>query len=277
MKFKIIGDSCTDFIPEDLEKEYIVSVPLTIDVGNYEIVDDENFDQADFLKRVAAYQGCPKSACPSPETYMESFEGAEHVYVVTLSAQLSGSYNSAQLAKRMYQEEHPDMKIHVFDSKSASSGQLLLAHLIEEYALAGMEFETLVEKVTAFREKMQTTFVLESLETLRKNGRLTGVKALVASALNIKPYMKAVNGSIAQAGQARGIKKALGKMVAFVGEVGENLTEKTVIIANCNCRERAKQVEKELMERYHFKESMVIDTRGISSLYANDGGVIVSF
>lgn len=277
MKFKIIGDSCTDFIPEDLEKEYIVSVPLTIDVGNYEIVDDENFDQADFLKRVAAYQGCPKSACPSPETYMESFEGAEHVYVVTLSAQLSGSYNSAQLAKRMYQEEHSDTKIHVFDSKSASSGQLLLAHLIEEYALAGMEFETLVEKVTAFREKMQTTFVLESLETLRKNGRLTGVKALVASALNIKPYMKAVNGSIAQAGQARGIKKALGKMVDFVGEVGENLTEKTVIIANCNCRERAKQVEKELMERYHFKESMVIDTRGISSLYANDGGVIVSF
>lgn len=277
MKFKIIGDSCTDFIPEDLEKEYIVSVPLTIDVGNYEIVDDENFDQADFLKRVAAYQGCPKSACPSPETYMESFEGAEHVYVVTLSAQLSGSYNSAQLAKRMYQEEHPDTKIHVFDSKSASSGQLLLAHLIEEYALVGMEFETLVEKVTAFREKMQTTFVLESLETLRKNGRLTGVKALVASALNIKPYMKAVNGSIAQAGQARGIKKALGKMVAFVGEVGENLTGKTVIIANCNCRERAKQVEKELMERYHFKESMVIDTRGISSLYANDGGVIVSF
>lgn len=277
MKFKIIGDSCTDFIPEDLKKEYIVSVPLTIDVGNYEIVDDENFDQADFLKRVAAYQGCPKSACPSPETYMESFEGAEHVYVVTLSAQLSGSYNSAQLAKRMYQEEHPDTKIHVFDSKSASSGQLLLAHLIEEYALAGMEFETLVEKVTAFREKMQTTFVLESLETLRKNGRLTGVKALVASALNIKPYMKAVNGSIAQAGQARGIKKALGKMVDFVGEVGENLTEKTVIIANCNCRERAKQVEQELMERYHFKESMVIDTRGISSLYANDGGVIVSF
>lgn len=277
MKFKIIGDSCTDFIPEDLEKDYIVSVPLTIDVDNYEIVDDESFDQADFLKRVAEYQGCPKSACPSPETYMESFEDAENVYVVTLSAQLSGSYNSAQLAKRMYQEEHPDTKIHVFDSKSASSGQLLLAHLIEQYALSGMEFERIVEKVTAFREKMQTTFVLESLETLRKNGRLTGVKALVASALNIKPYMKAVDGSIAQAGQARGIKKALGKMVDFVGEVGENLTEKAVIIANCNCYERAKEVEKELMERYHFKESMIIDTRGISSLYANDGGVIVSF
>lgn len=277
MKFKIVGDSCTDFIPEDLKKEYIVSVPLTIDVDNYEVVDDESFDQADFLKRVAEYQGCPKSACPSPETYMESFKGAENVYVVTLSAQLSGSCNSAELAKKMYQEEHPDIKIHVFDSKSASSGQLLLAYLIEQYALEGMEFEELVEKVTAFRDEMQTAFVLESLETLRKNGRLTGVKALVASALNIKPYMKADNGTIAQAGQARGIKKALGKMIDFVGEVGENLTEKTVIIANCNCRERAKEVEEQLMERYHFKKSMIIDTRGISSLYANDGGVIISF
>lgn len=277
MKFKIIGDSCTDFTPEDLKKEYIVSVPLTIDVDGYEVIDDMNFDQTDFLRRVDAFEGCPKSACPSPESYMESFAGAENVYVVTLSSQLSGSYNSAELAKRMYQEEHPETKIHVFDSKSASSGQFLLAHLIEKYALEGMEFETLVDKVIAFREEMQTLFVLESLETLRKNGRLTGVKALVVSALNIKPYMKGENGSIAQAGQARGIKKAIGKMIDFVGEVGKNLTEKTVIIANCNCYERAKEVERELLERYRFKESVIIDTKGISSLYANDGGVIISF
>lgn len=277
MKFKIIGDSCTDFTPEDLKKEYIVSVPLTIDVAGYEVIDDMSFDQTDFLRRVDAFEGCPKSACPSPESYMESFAGAENVYVVTLSSQLSGSYNSAELAKRMYQEEHPETKIHVFDSKSASSGQFLLAHLIEKYALEGMEFETLVDKVIAFREEMQTLFVLESLETLRKNGRLTGVKALVVSALNIKPYMKGENGTIAQAGQARGIKKAIGKMIDFVGEVGKNLTEKTVIIANCNCYERAKEVERELLERYRFKESIIIDTKGISSLYANDGGVIISF
>ncbi|MDE6759180.1 MAG: DegV family protein [Lachnospiraceae bacterium] len=277
MKFKIVGDSCTDFTAEDLKKEYMVSVPLTIDVGGYEVIDDVTFDQADFLKRVAEYPECPKSACPSPERYMESFQGAEQVYVVTLSAQLSGSYNSAQLAGRMYKEDHPEVDIHVFDSQSASCGQFLLAHLIEKYALEGMEFEEIVERVTAFRDEMQTTFVLESLETLRKNGRLTGVKALVASALNIKPYMKAVNGTIAQAGQARGINKAIGKMIDFIGEVGQNLTEKTVVIANCNCLERAKAVEQELMERYHFKDSVVIDTRGISSLYANDGGVIVAF
>lgn len=277
MRFKIVGDSCTDFLSEDLVKDYVVSVPLTIDVNGFEIVDDESFDQADFLRRVAEFEGCPKSACPSPELYMESFAGAENVYVVTLSAQLSGSYNSAELAKKIYQEEHPDVKIHVFDSKSASCGQLLIAHLIESYALTGMEFDEIVKNVTAFRDSMQTTFVLESLETLRKNGRLTGVKALVANALNIKPYMKAVDGTIAQAGQARGIKKALGKMINYIGEVGENLSNRTVIVANCNCYDRAKEVEKELMERYQFKESLIIDTKGISSLYANDGGVIVAF
>lgn len=277
MKFKIVGDSCTDFVPEDIAKDYIVSVPLTIDIGGYEVIDDETFNQAEFLKKVAEYEGCPKSACPSPELYMESFEGADNVYVVTLSSQLSGSYNSAQLAKQMYEEEHPEVKVHVFDSKSASSGQLLIAHLIEQYALAGMEFEEIVEKVEIFRDGIETTFVLETLETLRKNGRLTGVKAMVANALNIKPYMKATGGTITQIGQARGIKKALDKMIDYVGEVGVNLTGKVVVIAHCNCLERAKCVEKKLLERYSFKASLIIDTKGISSMYANDGGVIVAF
>ncbi len=276
MKFKIVGDSCTDFTKEDIKKDYFVSVPLTIDVDGYEIIDDENFDQADFLRRVDAYEGCPKSACPSPECYMQSFGDAKEVYVVTLSSQLSGSYNSAELAKRMYQEKHPEVKIHVFDSKSASGGQLLLAHLIEEYATGGMRFEDIVEKVSAVRDSMQTLFVLESLEALRKNGRLTGVKALVASALDVKPYLRGDNGNIVQIGQARGMKKAIGKMIDYVGETGHNLAEKVLIVSHCNCKERAKDLERELLSRYPFKKSMIIDTRGISTLYAGDGGVIVA-
>lgn len=277
MRFKIIGDSCTDFTAEDLKKDYIVSVPLTINVGGVEIIDDESFDQAAFLKKVAETEECPKSACPSPEMYMKSFEGADNVYVITLSEHLSGSYNSAQLAKELYQEEHPGVNIHVFDSHSASTGQLLIAHQIEQLALQGVKFEEIVDQVMRFRDEMQTIFLLETLDMLRKNGRLTGMKAMVASVLNIKPYMKGENGIIQQAGQARGMKKALEKMIDYIGEVGERLSEKTVIIANCNCPERGKEVEKELMNRYHFKESLVIDTRGISSLYAADGGIIISF
>lgn len=277
MKFKIVGDSCTDLPREDLEKPYMESVPLTITIGEYEVVDDDTFEQSDFLKRVAQYSGCPKSACPSPEVYMKCFEDAEEIYVVVLSAKLSGSYNSAQLAKELYQQEHPKVRIHVFDSKSAAAGQYLLAKKIEEYALAGMEFEEVVERVTEFREEMSTLFVLESLDTLRKNGRLTGLKSVVASALNIKPYMHGEDGMIAQLGQARGMKKAINCMIAHIGTVGGNLSEKTAVISHCNCFGRAKEVEQELQERYQFQKTIILPTRGISSLYANDGGIIVSF
>jgi len=277
MKFKIVGDSCTDFTPEDLQKEYIVSVPLSIEVGGVEIVDDDTFDQADFLKRVADAPDCPKSACPSPEAYMNSFQGAEEIYVVTLSAKLSGSYNSACLAKRMYEEEHPEVKIHVVDSKSAAAGQLLIAYEIERRVLAGLAFAQVVEEITVFRDEMKTAFVLETLETLRKNGRLSNVKAMMASLLNIKPYMKAVDGQIEQEGQARGIKQALTKMVEYIGTVEENFEDKDLIISNCNCQKRAQCVEQKIKERYAFRSIRIIDTKGISSLYAADGGIIVAF
>ena len=277
MKFKIVGDSCTDFTSEDLQKEYIVSVPLSIRVDGVEIVDDETFDQADFLRRVEASPDCPKSACPSPEAYMNSFKGAEDVYVVTLSAKLSGSYNSACLAKQMYEEEHPEVNIHVVDSKSAAAGQLLIAYEIEKRAAAGLAFTKIVEEITAFRDGMKTAFVLETLEVLRKNGRLSNMKAAMANLLNIKPYMKAVDGQIEQEGQARGMKQALTKMIEYIGSVGENLEEKDLIISNCNCLERARSVEQKIKEQYAFRSIKIIDTKGISSLYAADGGIIVAF
>lgn len=277
MKFKIVGDSCTDFTKQDLEKEYMVCVPLTISVGADEIIDDEGFDQADFLQKVAAYPECPKSACPSPQMYMRSFEGADWVFVVTLSQHLSGSYNSACLAAAMYEEDHPDIKVHVFDSASASAGQFLIAHEIETLALQGLSFEEIVERVSQFRDEMQTMFVLESLETLRKNGRLSGVKAFAAAALNIKPYMIAVEGKIVQGGQARGVKQAIGKMIDRIGQLSSDFERKTVVVAHCNCRERAEETRNKILQKYPFREALVIDTKGISSLYANDGGVVVSF
>lgn len=144
---------------------------------------------------------------------------AEHVYAVTLSAELSGSYNSAMLGKELYAEEYGEKQIYVFNSRSASVGETLIALKIAECEEAGMSFEEVIETVEAYIEEQKTYFVLESLETLRKNGRLSGVKALVATALNIKPYMGATpQGTIVQLGQARGIKKALGKMIDVVVE-----------------------------------------------------------
>lgn len=278
MKYKIIVDSCGELTHEMKQDERFASAALTLEVGADTIVDDDSFDQADFLRKVAAYPECPKSACPSPEVYQRGFEtDAEHLYAVTLSAELSGSYNSAELGKSLTLEEHPDKKIHVFNSKSASIGETLIALKIQECEEAGMEFEQVVETVDAYIESQHTYFVLENLETLRKNGRLSRVKALVASALKIKPVMGATpEGTICQLDQARGINKALVKMVDYVKEGENNSSNKILAISHCNCPERVQMVKEALLERMQVKDVIILDTAGVSSMYANDGGIIVA-
>ena len=276
--YKIVVDSCCE-IPEEIKNEILVErVPLTLEVGDTIVIDDDNFDQASFLKMVDECPTAAKSACPSPERYMEAFDvEVERVYVVTLTSKLSGSYNSAILGKNLLEDSGKNMpKIHVFDSLSASVGETQLVLKIKELEEAGKSFEEVVEQVEAFRDEMKTYFVLDNLDTFRKNGRLTGIKALGVTKLNIKPIMYALDGVVAQKSQAIGTKKALHKMADLLIEEGKNLHEKVLIISHCNCIERAKMVRDKLLESVQFKAVYILDTMGVSSMYANDGGIIVT-
>ncbi len=278
MSYRIIGDSCTD-LPEVLKSDpHFKLVPLTLIVNGVPIIDDDTFNQKEFLEKVKACPHSPKSACPSPEDYMKHFDCEGDVYVVTLSSQLSGSYNSAELAKKLYKEEHPDKKIEIFDSRSASVGQALIAMKIKELVEAQHPFKSVVEKVFAFREELNTKFVLESLDTLRKNGRLSGIQAILASALNIKPVMGATReGTICKMDQARGITKALNLMAKCIEADAIKPAEKILGIAHCNNRERAEFMKVEVLKRIPFKDCFIVDTAGVSSLYANDGGIIAAY
>ena len=278
MSYKIIIDSCGELLDEWKKDEHFESVALTLNVGGESIIDDETFDQADFLKKVAASPECPKSACPSPERYMKAFDcDADHIYAVTLSAELSGSYNSAVLGRNLLEEEKPGRKIHIFNSKSASIGQTLIGMKIQECEEAGYSFEKVIETVDEYIAGQHTFFVLDNLETLRKNGRLSKVKALVASALKIQPVMGSTDeGNICQLDQARGINKALVKMAGQIAEKTQNSEEKVLAISHCNCHERAILLKNALQEKMPLKNIVVLDTAGVSSMYANDGGVIVA-
>ena len=277
MSYKIIVDSCGELTDEMKASGFFETASLKIDVNGHHIIDDETFDQAEFLKLVAASPDSPKSSCPSPERYMEGYRcDADHVYAVTLSAELSGSYNSAVLGKNLYHEEYGSKDIHVFNSCSASVGETLIALKIAECEEKGMEFSQIIETVEAYIRGQHTYFVLETLDTLRKNGRLKGVKAVMATALNIKPVMGATpDGNICQLGQARGIKKALAKLSEEVIKDLKDSKDKVLAISHCNCRERAEYIRDTLMKAAEFKDSIILDTAGISSMYAADGGVIV--
>ena len=277
MSYKIVVDSCCELPDELLNDARLERVPLGLEVGEYHILDDDNFNQADFLKKIAESPTCPKSYCPSPERFMEAYNtDAEHVYVVTLSSHLSGSYNSAVLGKSLYEEKYGAKKIHVVDSQSASGGETQIALKLMELEALGLSFEEIVEKIETYRDTRSVYFVLDNLETLRKNGRLTGVKALVASTLNIKPVMSAEKGVILQRGQSVGVKKALAKMAEMIVKEIGSTEDRKLIITHCNAPERAQMVKEMILKRAHFEKIIIMDTRGLSSLYANDGGVIVT-
>lgn len=277
MNYKIVVDSGCDLPKELREDEHFVVVPLTLTVGGVDIVDDDSFDQKDFLKRVREAKECPKSACPSPESYLSEYECENtDVYVVALSGRLSGSYNSALVAADMYEEDGGSNHVHVFDSMSACCGEAVIAMKLHECAGQGMSFDEVVRTVTEFRDGMKTYFVLETLETLRKNGRLTNLQAIIANVLSIKPVMSAREGEIIKLEQTRGINKALKRMCEIIVENVKEPEKKVLGISHCNCPERAEYVKELLFEHCSFKDVVVVDTAGVATMYANDGGIVVA-
>ncbi len=278
MKYRIVMDSCGEMPSELKNDEKFVSVPLTIRVNGEEIIDDGHVSVEELVKKIAADKDCPKTACPSPEAYRAAFDvDAEHIYAITLSGELSGSYQSAVIGMNMYLEDHPDAKIHVFNSVSASVGQSLTLLKIKELEEAGRSFEEIVEEVEAWLPVKKTFFVLDNLETLRKNGRLSNMKALAATVLKIKPICYGTpEGAIGQLDQARGINKALQKMVGYVVEQTPNPEECVLGISYCNCYDRAIIVRDAILDRIKVKDVFLTETSGISTIYANDGGIVIS-
>ncbi|MBR4098851.1 MAG: DegV family protein [Clostridium sp.] len=278
MSFKIAVDSCCDLTAEMLREDCFIKVPLTIFAGGSTFVDDDTFDQADLLFAMRQSEEAPSTACPSPQAYLEAYRQTDgDVYVVTLSALLSGSHNSAEQAKRILLEEEPERNVHVFNSCSAASGEVLVALKIQELADAGLPFDQVVRETEQFIYRMETLFVLETLENLRKNGRLTKLQAVVTGALKIKLFMGATpEGEICKLGQALSVRQALGKLVDRAAADPEH-EGRTVAICHCNCPERAMQVKKMINEKCKFAKTLILEAGGITTVYANDGGIVVAY
>lgn len=277
MGYKIIGDSCLDLTAALKEDSRFQTVPLTLQVDEHMVVDDETFDQKAFIGLVKASPNCPRSACPSPEAFKKAYECPEEdVFVITLSSHLSGSFNSAVVGKDLYEEEHGKKNILVIDSESASSGELNLALAIADMYDQGMEFEEVSRRILKMRDEQQTYFVIDSLEPLRKNGRLTGLQAFFATALNIKPVMGADHGVIIKLDQARGVTRAFARMAEIATKNAARLERKVAVIAHCNCPDRARQVREELEKRGSFSQIVVTETAGVATMYAGDGGIVLA-
>lgn len=278
MSFKIVVDSCCDLTASMLHDPTFVKVPLTIEVDGTYFVDDASFQQSELLWKMKQSENAPKTSCPSPAQYMDAFgDGVDDIYVVTLSALLSGSHNVAVRAKDIWAEEYPNANIHIFNSCSASAGQVRIALELYRLASQGLPFRQVVRETERFIAGMKTLFVLESLDNLRKNGRLNRMQAFVTSTLKLKLLCGATpEGEICKKGQALSMKQALHKMVTLI-QADPERTSKTAVISHCNCLERAFALKDALLSHVGFREVIVTETGGISTVYADDGGIVVAY
>lgn len=277
MTYRLICDSCTDLPPEVLQDPHITKVPLSIQVGAETVVDDESFRQKELLQKMRAWPDAPKTACPSPSTYLERLIEDGDNYIVTLSAALSGSYNAAAQALAIYREEGGRANVHVFNSRSAVSGQAQIALLVRDLAGAGLPFAQVVEQAEAYISRMQTLFVLENLDNLRKNGRLTKVQALVTGALRVKLLCGATRGGeIERLGQGLSVRQTLARMVSRMAADPDHAGRR-LIITHCNCPERAEHVRELVQKRCRFGEILITAAGGIATVYAEDGGIVAAY
>ena len=259
MSYTLVADSSCD-LTDELRTEWgVKSVPLTLTLGEDSYVDDENLDLPDFMARMKACKARVGSAAPSPGLYAEAF-GKDDAFAVTLSSSLSGSYASAMSGKEIAEEA--GASVHVFDSRSAAAGEVLLILKIRKLIQQGLEKSEIIQKIESFIKDMSTFFVLDNIDNLYKNGRLNRITATLISTLHIRPIMGADReGNISLVSHVQGWKQVVKKLADTIEHVGRDTTGQSLVITHCNNPTMAEELKAEIERRYHFSEILVLPTR----------------
>lgn len=278
MTWKIVADSGCDYreITDLANQTKFESVPLTIQIDHEIFVDNAQLDIDDMMEKMYATSSASKSACPSPDDYLRSFEGAENIFVVTITSSLSGSHNSAQLAKKLFLEENPTANIHVIDSLSAGGEVDLIVRKLNDLIKEGLSFEQVVEAITHYQKKTKLLFVLAKVDNLVKNGRLSKLIGAVVGLLNIRMVGEASDtGTLELLQKARGAKKALTAAVDEVLKAGYKGGR--IIIAHRNNEKFCQQFSEVIKEKFPAADISFLPTSGLCSFYAEEGGLLMGY
>jgi len=275
---KIVADSSCD-LNEDLKNRLNIDiVPLTIYFEDKEYIDDETLDVKALIDKINNSKNIARSACPSPDEFFNAYKGEDSIFVVTMTAALSSTYNSAVLAKNLYLSEIGEKFIHIFDSKGSSVKETLLAIKLQELIDKNMNEVDIVKEVNKYLDNLKYFFQLGSLDTLIKNGRVSRLKGMLAGAMNIKPILYGdENGEIIHYENVRTEKKSLKKFIEIISKFSSDVENKVLGISHCNALSKAEKLRDLVKESFNFKDIVIVETKGLSSIYVNDGGITVSF
>lgn len=274
-KIKIVTDSSCDLNKDIIEKYNIKVVPLNVSFGEDTYIDGE-LDKKEFYERMKNSSELPKTSCPSPEKFMQSYEGDEDVIIFTIASALSGTYSAALLAKNMMLEENPDKKIAVIDTETGSiaQGQFIIkaAKLREE----GKSFEEIVETIETLKKDKFFYGSLETLENAIKGGRVNPLAGKLINALNMKVIIKIGDGVVKPIDSARGCNNSIKKVVGRISDMVKDGKYTSLAIAHANCLDKAEKVKELILKNHNFEEVMITEIGSVMGTYTSEGAILVS-
>lgn len=274
MKIRIVADSSANL--QTTEDHSIVSVPLKIRTDNKEYIDDETLDTKVMAEELAEYRGRSGSSCPGVGEWLDAFGDADWVFGITITSNLSGSYNSAMVAKETYEAEHPEKKVYIIDSLSTGPEMKIIVEKLQELIAEGKEFKEICEKIESYRKRTFLLFCLKSLTNLANNGRVSPAVAKIAGILGIHVVGRASEeGTLEQKDKTRGEKKAILALIKNMKEMGYRGGK--VIIDHCLNEEAALQLKELLKREFSSADIRIGKTGGLCSFYAERGGLLVGF
>lgn len=277
MKYGIVVDSGCDLrmLEGDGKEFYYRQAPLCLRLDESEWIDDSSLDTKAFMQEMSTctHSG---SAAPSPGQWYQFFMEAEEIFALTITGTLSGSHNSAAIARQMALEKYPDKKIFLLDSKSTGPEMILLVYKIRECIRKGMTYEEITKEVTAYHQKTRLLFVLESLDNLIKNGRVSKIQGVMAGVLGIR-----ILGRASEEGTLEILKKCRGKQSAYDKLVQQMLADNfqgtKVVISQCFQEEMAQYLCKKIRQSFPACQIEIIPTSGLCSYYAERGGILLGY
>ena len=275
---RILGDSACDLNRElEIELNAERAVPFHVDIGDETFIDDETLSLPDLLSKMKACTTKMGSACPSPEQWKDAFIKAGGGFAVTISSRLSAMYQTAKIGLEMAKKEVSGLVGHVFDSKSASCGEVLVVMKIRQFIDSGLAFAAIINKVESFIEEMKTFVLLEDISNLVKNGRMSKIKGTLVNVLGIRPVLCAKDGEIDIFGKLRGSSNVANKLLDCIAQCKRKIEGNDLIISHCNNLSLAEDLREQARARFDFGRILILETKGLSSLYACDKGIILSF
>lgn len=273
-KVKIVTDSSANIM--GLSEVDFAVAPLKIITAEREYSDDLRLDVGNMVEELDSYNGRSSTSCPNAGEWLQAFGDAEYVFCITLTGALSGSYNSAMMAKDIYTEQNPERRVFVLNSLTAGPQIGLIVDRLVELVKTESDFDEICEKITRYRKKTGLMFILSSMKNLANNGRISPLTSKMAGILNIRAVGKASDcGEFESLDRCRGELKALQSVIKQLKAHG--LNKGRVIISHCFNLRAAEELKAELIARFGELRVEISECRGLCSFYAEKGGLLIGY